>query len=307
MEIDKIITHRGTAHLDDFLSCCLCLHFINTIKEIKRVSSDSVIAEQKPDNEIWVDVGKEYSKKKYIFDHHQIDYTGYNGKEEVCSFNLLAMYFFNLSYSELSKYIPQFRYIALNDNLGPAKAMEEIVRSRNENNIFVKEINYPNIELRSLLDSTLLSIFALKDTYTADDSLFIIMKKIGGALSSRINLILSFKQTLQKENLITYYFSQSIVYIDRELPSSLFFALYEYLDTLNVKPKFIVSKSSQDPTCRVATRTKYCDIDLNKMNSIDYINKDNIKFIHKSGFMAVWHSNTNKKDIINNLIDVIRA
>lgn len=299
--IDTIVTHKGSAHIDDFLSICLCLYFIPTIKYIKRISSDTLVSSQKPENEIWVDIGKDYSKELNIFDHHQIDYKDYDGKEEVCSFNLLAMHFFNLSYSELQNYIPQFRYLALNDNLGPIKAMEALVKARNENNLFATDLNYPNIELRSILDITLLDIFSTKDSYDIDDGLIKLMKLIGTKIAENIERIQSFKKVLKENNILKYYFTQSIVYLDKELPSSLLFVLYEFLFTLGIKPKFIISKSSQDNNCLCALRTKYCNIDLN------CINNDKIKFIHKTGFMAVWHSNITKEEIVTDLIHAIKS
>ena len=64
-----IITHPGSAHLDDFLSCCLVVNKSGNIKKIKRKEPNQ--AEIK-DLAIWkLDVGETSDPDMKCFDHHQ--------------------------------------------------------------------------------------------------------------------------------------------------------------------------------------------------------------------------------------------
>ena len=76
-----IITHLGSAHLDDFLSCCLVVNKSGNIKKIKRKEPDK--AEIK-DPAIWkLDVGEQHDPEIKCFDHHQ------DGMNEECTLSLL--------------------------------------------------------------------------------------------------------------------------------------------------------------------------------------------------------------------------
>ena len=65
-----IIIHPGSAHLDDFLSCCLVMHQHKEIDEIRRrePSRTEIL-----DPNIWVlDVGDTLDPERKCYDHHQI-------------------------------------------------------------------------------------------------------------------------------------------------------------------------------------------------------------------------------------------
>ena len=80
----KIITHSGSAHLDDFLSVCVLLSKYDEINEVYRKSI--VSDEELNDKTIWkVDIGMVHDPIIKAFDHHQ------EGIED-CAFSLLLKY-----------------------------------------------------------------------------------------------------------------------------------------------------------------------------------------------------------------------
>ncbi len=80
----RIITHSGSAHLDDFLSVCLLLWKDKQVDMIERKAE--VSKEEAADSDVWkVDIGMEYDPAIKAFDHHQ------EGIDD-CAFSLLLKY-----------------------------------------------------------------------------------------------------------------------------------------------------------------------------------------------------------------------
>jgi uncharacterized UPF0160 family protein len=80
----KIITHSGSAHLDDFLSVCMLLSKYDEINEVYRKAL--VSEEELSDKTLWkVDIGMLHDPLIKAFDHHQ------EGIED-CAFSLLLKY-----------------------------------------------------------------------------------------------------------------------------------------------------------------------------------------------------------------------
>lgn len=69
--MEKIITHGGSAHRDDFLSCAIALaHYPEITRIERRTPTDEELAN--PDILI-LDVGNDYNPELHNFDHHQFD------------------------------------------------------------------------------------------------------------------------------------------------------------------------------------------------------------------------------------------
>lgn len=74
-KINRIITHAGQAHRDDFLSVCLALAYLARCgqKALPSVERRNPTAEDLQDPDVMVlDVGGELSVAKNNFDHHQL-------------------------------------------------------------------------------------------------------------------------------------------------------------------------------------------------------------------------------------------
>lgn len=67
----KIITHDGTAHLDDFISCCLVLHKDREVRLIER--RDPTLEEVEEETIYKLDIGMHFNPQKRQYDHHQTE------------------------------------------------------------------------------------------------------------------------------------------------------------------------------------------------------------------------------------------
>lgn len=67
MSIERIVTHPGGAHKDDFLACCLLVAKHGVVIE-RREPEEADLADE---NVCVVDVGGEHDERRMNFDHHQ--------------------------------------------------------------------------------------------------------------------------------------------------------------------------------------------------------------------------------------------
>ena len=86
----KIVTHKGPAHMDDFMAvCCLLWHFatkgINAVVERRDATEDDL----EDLDTVAVDQGGRYEPEKGNFDHHQFP----RDAEPACSLTLLNDHF----------------------------------------------------------------------------------------------------------------------------------------------------------------------------------------------------------------------
>ena len=65
----NIVTHKGKAHEDDFISCCIAIEHFD-ISFIKRtIPTQNDINDL---NTMLIDVGRQYDPQYNNFDHHQL-------------------------------------------------------------------------------------------------------------------------------------------------------------------------------------------------------------------------------------------
>ena len=153
-----IITHPGSAHLDDFLSCCLVMNKSGNIKKIKR--SEPNKAEIK-DPTIWkLDVGEKFDPEIKCFDHHQDDI------DEDCTLSLLLKYWG--SWSIANKVHNWLKIVVINDTIGPEEVTKQL------------EISYKAMgALDSFVERTILDLFKKEKEINKGSFLFSLMEIIG--------------------------------------------------------------------------------------------------------------------------------
>jgi len=161
--IKCIVTHSGTAHVDDFLAVCLLL-----VKypwaTILRVSN----IDKFDKNSVYVDIGGKLDPQNMVFDHHQD--LSINS-----SFILVLTYVYGYSYEELPKIL---KYLDIRDRLGR------------------RAINGAEGQ-SSLLETMLLQAFSQMRQITPFDSFHNIMIKIGKELLSYIEDYKSAKNNIR--------------------------------------------------------------------------------------------------------------
>lgn len=153
-----IITHPGSSHLDDFLSCCLVMNKSGNIKKIKRKEPDK--AEIK-DPAIWkLDVGESLDPEIKCFDHHQ------NGINEECTLSLLLKNWgLWLIANEVHNWL---NIVVINDTLGPKEVTKQL------------KISFKSMgALHSFVERTLLDFFSKQNEIEKGSLLFSFMEMIG--------------------------------------------------------------------------------------------------------------------------------
>jgi hypothetical protein len=153
-----IITHPGSAHLDDFLSCCLVVNKNGNIKKIKRKEPNK--AEIK-DPAIWkLDVGGMFDPDIKCFDHHQ------DGMDEECTLSLLLKNWGLWSIAnEVHKWL---KIVVINDTIGPKEITKQL-------KISFKAMG----ALNSFVERTILDFFNKQKEIEKESLLFSLMEIIG--------------------------------------------------------------------------------------------------------------------------------
>jgi len=153
-----IITHPGSAHLDDFLSCCLVVNKSGDIKKIKRKEPSE--AEIK-DPTLWkLDVGETLDPDIKCFDHHQ------DGMDDDCALSLLLKYWGLWSIAnEVHKWL---NIVVINDTIGPKEVTKQL-------RISFKAMG----ALDSFIERTILDFFNKQKEIEKGSFLFLLMEIIG--------------------------------------------------------------------------------------------------------------------------------
>lgn len=153
-----IITHPGSAHLDDFLSCCLVVKKSGNIKKIKRKEPDK---SELKDPAIWkLDVGERHDPEIKCFDHHQ------GGMNEECTLSLLLKNWGLWSTAnEVHKWL---NIVVVNDTLGPMEVTKQL-------KISFKAMG----ALDSFVERTLLEVFRNQNEIEKGSILFSLIEMVG--------------------------------------------------------------------------------------------------------------------------------
>jgi hypothetical protein len=161
-----IITHPGSAHLDDFLSCCLVVNKIGNIKKIKR--KEPTKAEIK-DPAIWkLDVGERLDPEIKCFDHHQ------DSMSEECTLSLLLKYWGMWSIAnEVHNWL---NIVVINDTRGPKEVTKQL-------KISFKAMG----ALDSFVERTILDFFKKQNEIEKGSLLFSFMEMVGKNFFALIN------------------------------------------------------------------------------------------------------------------------
>ncbi|MBY9006583.1 MAG: MYG1 family protein, partial [Candidatus Lokiarchaeota archaeon] len=152
-----IITHPGSAHLDEFLSCCLVIYKFKDVKEIRRKEP---LKSDINDPNIWVlDVGEKHDPNLKCFDHHQ-------GNVEDSTLSLLLK---NWNFWEKAKKVYRWLEVSV---LLDARGPNEVYKFLNIDSNIASSLD-------SFVERTILHIFQEEEVINQKHILFSLMKKIG--------------------------------------------------------------------------------------------------------------------------------
>jgi len=155
--MSKIITHPGSAHLDDFLSICLVIEKYGNIDEINRREPTE---EEIKDPSIWkLDVGEKNDPNIRCYDHHQ-------GLRYDCTLSLLLKEW--KLWKKAKRVHEWLSIVVANDAIGP----KEVTK--------ILKVSFTAlIRLDSFVERTILDLFKREKVIKKEDMLFSLMKSIG--------------------------------------------------------------------------------------------------------------------------------
>ncbi|MHA1151007.1 MAG: MYG1 family protein [Promethearchaeota archaeon] len=173
-----IITHPGSAHLDDFLSCCLVLQKYDDVKEIRRKEPTK---SEINDPNIWVlDVGDKNKPSLRCYDHHQQEYT------EDSTLSLLLK---DWELWEKAKKVYKWLEIAvMQDALGSSAVAKTL---KIKSSILGK--------LDSFIERSIIKFFQEEEVITIRSFLFPIMKEIGNEFFTSLREYFKLEKKIEKK------------------------------------------------------------------------------------------------------------
>lgn len=167
LDYERLVVHSGRAHGDDFLSACLLVSAVPTLRKIERVPklTDEIVNDRKA---VVVDIGGRYDCNRF-FDHHQ-------NSELPCSLFLVLRDLFGYDLDKLPKWL---RILDYQDRFGPEKTEEEW-----------------GVSLGDPVGKLLVDVFSTRTVITPEDPLWGVMAEVGKALRSWIERYLRARESV---------------------------------------------------------------------------------------------------------------
>ena len=248
--MERIITHSGNAHADEFLACAFLAFLTGApIVRTREVSQDDL----ENSNIIVVDIGNVFDPEKNNFDHHQ-------DRNLPCSLIMVLEHFLDLP-RDLLLSIDELRFIDEWDRFGPIA----VQRSWN--------LKLP--EFRDPISELVLRIFSEQEVIKPEDPLHAVLRKVGEEL---INFIAEFKKNIEKaKNAKTFEVKGlKVVQLEENVP-------IRFIKKVHTDVAVVVQPNQRTPGALTLTRVDdHPRVDFNRI-------KDKVPahFIHPNGFMAV--------------------
>lgn len=156
--LNKIITHPGGAHKDDFLACCVLLAD-HPVRVERRDPQESDLSS---DGIAVVDIGHRHEAEQFNFDHHQFP----RDQPPTCALSLVLQHLG--LYEDARSFCEWLETSEWLDCRGPSNTAEWLGAGRD----ILAKLNSP-------IDMTLLRRFAAQEVHQAGEPIWEIMRMIG--------------------------------------------------------------------------------------------------------------------------------
>lgn len=258
----KIITHPGSAHVDDLLSTSLVIYKVGNIEKVERRKPTK---EEIQDPSIWkLDIGNAYNPNLKQFDHHQ-------EKMEDCSLSLLLK-----AWNEWERATEVHKWLetsVIMDVGGPNRVIEFLEISRPAFN-----------KLSSFVENVVLKLFQEKNIIEKNDWLFNLLKEIGREFFEKIENYFNYFSIIEKEKRIYKVKGVPIIECLCEItPNPTLFSILYRVKSKEWGEGGIAIYPNDRPIGSVALK-RYDDDDRVDFTRIWGLEK--VIFSHKNGFFA---------------------
>jgi len=258
--MNKIVTHPGSVHKDDFLATCVLLALLEDAQVFRREATGADLAD--PDTYV-VDVGLELAPERHNFDHHQ-------DPSLPCAFHLVMQY---LGYHEAAMMVfAWYPHMSIMDVRGPYQTADELGV---DSNIFFAS--------SSPIDGYVFSKFAEVDSLTGVESLYALMKDLGKDMLAMIERKMRRLDRLKKEARVVSIKQYKAVVSDiRESPK---LAMELYLrDLADERIVMSITPSNRGEGWELLRLGDNRRVDFHMISE-----SPDIRFVHSSGFLAKTH------------------
>ncbi len=216
MTIDRILTHPGGAHKDEFLACCV-LASVHSCEIVRREPTAEDLADAAT---IVVDVGGEHAPERSNFDHHQFPAD----HEPICALSLVLM---DLGiYEDARNFCDWLETAERFDVTGPISTAKWLGVERDA----LSRLNSP-------IDLTLLRRFARAERLGAGDPLWEVMRMVGEDL---VDFVRSMRERLDfvaEHAVIWEVAGGSVLFLPRTepLPAEPSMGLDRYIESIGLE------------------------------------------------------------------------
>ena len=268
MTIQRIVTHPGSAHKDDFLACCLLAH-LHGVPIERREPVDEDLTNVAT---CVVDVGGMHDAGLNNFDHHQFP----RDAGPLCALSLVLQ---NLGlYEDALSFCAWLRPAEWLDTLGPNEAAKLMGIPRQA----LSDLNSP-------IDVTMLNRFAGHTRLAPDDTLYAVMCMVGEdilnyvrSLRERLDFL---KQHCQWWTIETEGDPIQALFLDQSdvIAKDPSFGLYAFIAEQE-KADHVHALVYPDRRGDGFGLTRYEDCPRLNFSRIE--NQEDVRFAHKRGFVA---------------------
>jgi hypothetical protein len=267
---EQIITHGGSAHMDDLLSVGLVLALDEDVRTIARRNPTP---EELRDPDVWVlDVGCSNDPTLLNFDHHQFP----KGQRECC-FSLLAKHFELVDELE---HLGWYKALVTMDALGPQAA--------------AKELDCPPMAIAALhgpVQRWILHEFSQRDSFSAHSEFSSMLRKIGrylvGTASFRRERLALVRATAEW---IDVQGEPMLLFLEDVADPGSF--MFDFQEESERRATAVVTRSRRNEGWSMRRVDDDGPLDFRRI-----FEEPTIGFAHKSGFMAVTRGYCSRQEL----------
>ena len=266
----KIITHGGSAHMDDLLSVGLVLALDEEVTEVERRDPSE---QELADPEVWVlDVGFSSDAELLNFDHHQFP----KGERECC-FSLLAKHF---KLDADLKHIGWYNALVTMDALGPQAAAKELECSP----MAIGALHGP-------VQRWILQEFTQKDCFSVNSEFASILQRIGLFLVETANKRRERIALLRAKAEWVDVAGEPVIFFLEDIPNPGAF-MFDFQQECDRQATAVVTRSGRNKGWSMQRVDDEGPVDFRRI-----ADEAAVGFAHKSGFMAATNSYISRQEL----------
>ncbi len=267
--MNKIVTHPGSAHKDDFLSVSVLLATLGDAEIFRREATEEDL--NNPDTYV-VDVGQQLDPERHNFDHHQ-------DRSLPCAFHLVMQHLGHHHAAMLM--FAWYPHMSMMDVRGPYRTAEHL--GVDSSILFASS---------SPIEGYVLSTFACLESLHAQNPLYDLMKDLGENMIALIGRKMERLERLKLEaKVIEVKHLKAVVSNINDSPKLAMELYLRFLDDDNIVMSILPSNRGEGWELLRLGNNTIVDFRAIKKNP-------EIRFVHGSGFLAKTHKRLPLEEVV---------